>query len=462
MPRRLPLDAAKSPDRALILLTTFLAVLWLAGGASRADVMGQTITRLAAWAIAIAAILFATRPRWEGVAPVAIILGTAALLAMAQLIPLPPSIWTALPGRELLVHSATVSAQEQPWRPLSLSPGATFNALSSLIVPFVILLLLAGLCDENRWRILALLLGLIVASCLVGLIQFAGIGFNHPLINDGPGPNANFANRNHFALFAACGCVLAPVWASRESQSPRWRAFFAAGLLIFFILTVLATGSRAGILLSAAAAFLGVASVRHRIRESLGELPRAVRIPFFLLIAALLASAVMLSVGLDRATSVDRALALEIGQDLRRLALPTVFGMTGEYWPAGAGFGTFDAAYRIDEPASLLGRSYLNHAHNDLLETVLDGGLAGLLLLFGALAWAGWNGFRAWRTPLRSGSLLPRAGFNLLLLVALASVFDYPARTPLIMALAVIAAVWLTGGSKAKGQSGTLTSFEAN
>lgn len=45
------------PSLAFLLLCGFMAVLWLAGGASRADVMGQVVVRAAAWGAMIAALL---------------------------------------------------------------------------------------------------------------------------------------------------------------------------------------------------------------------------------------------------------------------------------------------------------------------------------------------------------------------------------------------------------------------
>ena len=40
-------------------------------------------------------------------------------------LPLPPGLWLALPGRNELAGAATATGQPQPWRPLSLSPGAS-------------------------------------------------------------------------------------------------------------------------------------------------------------------------------------------------------------------------------------------------------------------------------------------------------------------------------------------------
>ena len=50
------------PDLPLVLIIAMVALLWIAGGASRADAMGQVIVRAGCWAILIAAILGGSLP----------------------------------------------------------------------------------------------------------------------------------------------------------------------------------------------------------------------------------------------------------------------------------------------------------------------------------------------------------------------------------------------------------------
>lgn len=433
------------PHLPFLLMAALLGVVWISGGASRADVIGQVITRGGAWAILIALILLGRRPSLSPVAPVAFFVLASAALVVLQLIPLPPSIWTALPGRELFEQAAIVTGQEQPWRPLSISPGATVNALSSLIVPVLALVLMAALGASDQRRIATLLLGLIFASTLLGMLQFSGARFDHPFVNDAPGAvSASFANRNHFALFAAIGCVLAPAGGFREGSRARWKGPVAVALLLLFLLIVLATGSRTGMLVGALGAALGLLNVRSGIARELRRLPRKASIAIVAASIALVVTIILLSVTLGRAVSLDRVLALEAGEDLRRQALPTVWAMTQHYFPFGSGIGTFDPVYRIHEPDALLNIAYFNHAHNDLLEIVLDAGLPGLLLLGGAIAWWLWKSLVAWRSA-SSAQLLPRVGSAILLLTLIASATDYPARTPMIMAVIIIAAIWLNG-----------------
>jgi O-antigen ligase len=438
---------------AFALTIALLVILWISGGASRADVIGQVITRGAAWAILVIFIVWAPAPRLRAVAPVAFFVLAAAVLAVLQLIPLPPSLWIALPGRELLAQAAIASGQPQPWRPLSISPSATANALSSLIVPVVMVLLLAGLDIRDRWRLASLLLALAVASSLLALLQFSGGDFNHPLINDIPGAvSGSFANRNHFALFAAIGCLLAPAWGFRE-DGMRWKGPVSLVLLLLFLLMILASGSRTGLVVGCLGAVLGVLNVRRRIRSEIRRLPRPVAIVSIVVVVVLLVSALGLSLTLGRAVSLHRVAALDAGEDLRIRAFPTVWAMTRYYFPFGTGIGTFDPVYRIHEPDGLLSVAYFNHAHDDLLEAILDTGLLGLLLLASAITWWLAKSWAAWRSA-ASSDLLPRLGAGVLLLTLIASATDYPARTPMIMAVVVIAAAWLCGRDEPRPVTG--------
>lgn len=439
------------PSLSLIVLVVFLGILWLAGGASRADALGQVVVRSVAWIALIAIILFGGRLSLGGTKPVLFLLGGALLLPLLQLIPLPPSIWQALPGRAFFMEAAAVSGQEQPWRPMSLVPSATVNAVSSLIVPVVMLVLITGLKEAERLWLPGVVLSLIAASTLLGLLQFSGAGFNNPLINDIAGQVSGiFANRNHFALFTAFGCLLAPVWAFLEGRLPQWRGPVALGLVLLFALTILASGSRAGLLVGVLALGLGLIMVRHGIRRALGRYPRWAFPALLAGIGSAVVIFVLISVAAGRAVSIDRVLTVDAGQDMRARALPTVLEMIRTYFPWGSGLGGFDPIFRIHEPFELLALTYHVHAHNDFLEIALDAGLPGILLLAAAIAWWAWASIRAWRAGSSPRYAIPKLGSAMLLLVFIASVFDFPARTPMIMAMIVVAGVWLCSPVEAR------------
>lgn len=434
MPNRVPRNFA--PSVFLALLIGFLAILWMAGGASRADALGQVIVRISAWIAVILAVLLGKRSLHEA-RPLYWFLLMATLLPMLQLVPLPPSLWESLPGRMQLGEAV---ASDQPWRPLSIVPGATWNALSSLVVPLAGMLLLTNLpLSERRW-LPTILLGTILASAILGLLQFSGTGINNPLINDTPGQvSGSFANRNHFALFLAIGCVLVPIWVFQDGRRAGWRGPIGIGFLLLFVLIILATGSRAGMLVGSLAVAIALVLAWRPLRRELQRFPRWVSPLLIVGILCFTAAFVAFSVLAGRAESINRAIMVETGADMRARGLPTLLDMIRTYFPAGTGFGSFDPVFRIHEPFELLKLTYFNHAHNDFLEIILDGGLIASAVLFAALAWWAWTGIQAWQ----NGSPQARAGAAILFLVFVASIVDYPARTPMMMATIVLAAFWL-------------------
>jgi O-antigen ligase len=213
----------------------------------------------------------------------------------------------------------------------------------------------------------------------------------------------------------------------------------ASGLVLLFLLAILGSGSRAGLGLGVAGVALGTVIIGKRLRR---VLQRRSRWAFPALIAAALCVIVALTlvgVSTGRSVSVGRLLATDLDQDMRGRGLPTVLAMVGDYLPFGAGFGSFDTLFRMHEPFALLKPTYFNHAHDDWLEIVLEGGVIGGLFLVTALAWWAWVSVRVWR----SQATLPKFGSAAILLVMAASLFDYPARTPAFMMVLVLAAVWL-------------------
>jgi O-antigen ligase len=278
---------------------------------------------------------------------------------------------------------------------------------------------------------------------LLALLQFSGARFDNPLINEVIGKTSgSFANRNHFAMFMALGCLIAPIWAFTSGGSPGWRGPVAVGSLLFFTLTILASGSRVGLLTGPLGVVIGLGLARSGIRRALSRHPHWVTWGLIAGVIAAISAAVLLSVVVGRAMSIDRALALDEGQDLRFRGLPTVLEMTRAYFPFGSGIGAFEGVFRMHEPLDLLAPTYFNHAHNDWLEVVLDAGLPGALFLLAAVGWWTWASVQAWWIS-RGRDPMPRLGSAMLLLIMISSVFDYPVRTPMIMAMIVIAGIWL-------------------
>lgn len=431
---------------SLILLGVLLTSLWLAGGASRADALGQVAVRLVAWSVLIVACFSGPRPTLGHARPLAILLAAAFAIPVLQLIPLPPGLWQALPGHDSLAEAAIASGQSQPWRPISIVPGATLNAAASLVVPFAVMMIVLMLNTAERRHVPTFLLVFVGASMAMAVLQFSAGSFDNAFVNDSPSVvSGTFANRNHFALLLAISCLLIPVWAVTGERAVLWRMVLAAGLVLLLLLMLLAVGSRAGLGLGLVAILLALLISGRTMRRALKRRSRWAFPALLATIVAAIATLALVSVVANRAESVSRAVATDQTQEVRAAALPTVVHLTKAYFPFGTGLGSFDPAFRMVEPDQLLKPTYFNNAHSDVLEVVLTAGLPGLIVLTMALGWLGLASYRAWWSYDGQPDDLARLGSGILLLVALASLVDYPARTPAIMAVMVIAALWLSG-----------------
>src|SRR5690606_4487657 len=135
----------------------------LLGGASRADVASLLVLRPLAAVLFVYAIVRHGRAAFARSPALASLAICVMLLAVAHVVPLPPALWTQLPGRQVLVDVYEAAQIPLPWLPLSMSPPAAWNALFSLLLPFAVLALaLAASVDElNRAMRVFLVLGLL-------------------------------------------------------------------------------------------------------------------------------------------------------------------------------------------------------------------------------------------------------------------------------------------------------------
>jgi O-antigen ligase len=214
------------------------------------------------------------------------------------------------------------------------------------------------------------------------------------------------------------------------------------------------TGSRAGLLLLALGMGLAIAIIAKAARGK--RLAPGVRPSPLVIVAAagiLLAGAAM---AIFRVGSVARLLSRDVGQDLRVSLFDTMASMAARYFPVGGGFGSFTDLFKIHEPLASLSYFYVNHAHNDLLELVIEGGLPAIILALAALAWAGAASLRIWRRTMseqnREVHLLGLVASAMLLLLLIASLSDYPLRTPALAAIAALCAVLVSRADKALGE----------
>jgi len=331
-------------------------------------------------------------PKWLLVA-----IGVLLFLPLAQLIPLPESLWTMLSGRDFYAAALATIGNSPAFHPVSLVPAATEAAWLTLLPPVAVFLTTVALPDNKLKTLVYLFIGMAVVQAIIGLVQFGtgSITVFGPLGglhgNSGIG---TYANRDHLAgmLEMALPITLALLMANiqRGTKAPRkhhhkgLRQRIAQRLLHDF------KPNHAALLAAASIAILlGLIFTRSRTGLALGMLS--------ILLSALLFSRRM---GADRAASmvsilsvIGLALAIEIGlapvlqrftdQSIADDGRWAIFSGTldgiGEFFPIGSGMGTFPDIYRRFQPGDI--SMFVNHAHNDYLEWLFEGGLIAAVLV---------------------------------------------------------------------------------
>jgi O-antigen ligase len=151
---------------------------------------------------------------------------------------------------------------------------------------------------------------------------------------------------------------------------------------------------------------------------------------------------------MTRANSLERLFVDEANVTSRSEFWPYLGQIIVDFLPFGRGNGSFVEAYEIYEPAVLLNPRYLNHAHNDFLEMAITAGIPGIALVaLAVILWA-WAALRVFRMPAHRSLVLPRFAAVVTGMLILASVGDYPLRTPSLAAFFAFMSVVLYRGAR--------------
>lgn len=433
--------------QAVIWLALFAAVVAVLGGSARFDAVQAAALRPLAALFLIPALYFISRESLRPALAPAAMLGLATLWMALQLVPLPPALWHALPGREPIAQIDAMLGIEGTWRPVAWVPMRGWNALLAMVVPIAAMLLVVALRPKVRVVLLVFVcMGVVDAG--LGLLQT--LSGNNPALyvyqhtNSGS-PVGIFANENHSAVFSALMLVLIARLAFGHRRRGRSRALDIALAAAFMIvlLGVLVSGSRAGIGLALVALVATALMAWLWLRKPALEGDTAGRIAFaasrprlmVFLCAAAVAGLLYAMVQFERAPGVIDAFNQSAFEDLRWRIGPILGDMIAQHWLVGSGFGSFDAVYLFYEPTSFQDQTYVNQAHNDWAQLVIEGGVPAILLL---LALGRWLFHAVGRIYAREAAAVALCLFwcTVLAIFAAASLFDYPLRTPIFQLLA--------------------------
>lgn len=374
-------------------------------------------------------------------------------LPTLQLVPLPPSLWQALPGREVPVQvDALLGAA--PWRPWTLDVEGTMRSLLNLVPACVMLWLCLYLRTPARARLLVLVAAFAALNALLGIVQLASGGLMTPYPSSHSGyPIGLFVNRNHNAVFLLMAMPIIAALAADRAEHSSARGALVAGVLSLLTIVgvvVIATTSRMALLLLPAA-LLGSLALLF-LRRSLWRLA----IPSTLVIGAV-AAAISWFGGFSR--NLARFSSL---QDSRFDYWTDVQWAVGHYGLAGTGLGTFVPVYQTAESLSSVGPAILNHAHNDFIELALEGGLPAILLLVAFFALLGVAALRLLKARFeRRRALLSLAALVAIATVLLFSLVDYPLRMPAISCLFALLFACLLPEPEGEEQAGAARRADA-
>lgn len=371
------------------------------------------------------------------------------IIPLLQLVPLPPVLWMGLPGRELVVE-AIRSVGEPAWRPLTVSSARTFVAFLGLIVPLTVLIMGATVTTDIRQRIAMTVVVIGVASVLLGVVQVMGQNQEGVLYPENPLPGVLFgffANRNSQAIFlVACLLLLVGCFAQQRLLSPRWILRFAVAVLL--TTGVVLTQSRSGIALLALPLALFLLKAYVEGRRSNGQSGAMSRPLQLAIIAAVIATFTLGAVAAIPGSRLDAVKARFEQAGERRPEIWEDARFSAErFWPAGAGMGTFDEVYQVDESLEHISARRAGRAHNEYLELVIEAGPFGLAVVLGWAIWILLAGWSALRDEQRRWPAL--AGSGILLAAALQSALEFPLRNQTMLCVAAFAIVLLIPAGKA-------------
>lgn len=367
-----------------------------------------------------------------------IAVGAAVALPFFQLIPLPPALWQSLPGNGLRVEILTAFGLGSHWLPLSITPADTaYSAVMALCMLGLFLGLLA--LPESKLRGLLWLVVLVIAAGVVlGLVQYSSNGtLGHLYRRSHYGSLTGFfANKNHMGLTLACVIPLAYVLLKPRLDALKGAVGALAILWLAVLALLVATNSRAGIVLGLLAIFL-TCLYQYPGRRIRVTLVSAAAVGVLLAIAAFVPA-----IG----EVVDRF--GQSGEDVRIGFFERTVPLMQQYGWLGSGLGSFTDVYLPTEALGWVTPLYLNAAHDDFVQIVIEAGMPGILvliLLAAAVAKAAFPLVARRLRPAAGGkkTVQPDAallwlGLVIILLFGLHSIVDYPARRIASLVLLVL------------------------
>ena len=307
--------------------------------------------------------------------------------------------------------------------PHTLDAGRTLGMFLLFLIPVAVFHAVLNMDASRQRRLAVWFLAAVALNFAYSFLQFASPVFANLLQPFSWSMKAGFfANENHLAaLFAITVPMLIAVF--RQTAWP----MLALPVIMLIIFYEFVVGSRAGIIIIFMSAVYSYILVYFRSWTG-----------FALAIAMTLAAGwyIYTHAPVDMWT---KDFSLHAGHLTRGIFARNTLDAILDHWPWGSGMGSFTLVYPPYGARTGIFTNYVNHAHNDWLELILEGGAPMIGVLAAALILLGVAIFRPGTSDIQ------RAAFLVILFLMLHSLADYPLR-PLALSsvFALCAAIILT------------------
>jgi len=372
----------------LVLFILVFAVLFRAGNRP----LPMMVLEISAILLLLLCIL---KPAAEQILPkgLKITLWVLATFPILYLIPIPWELWRSLPGHALYSETLSLLESESSFRAASIYPLKTEIAWLAILPPIAIFIAVLRLSVSQIQTLVYILIGVATFEAMLGLIQYgegvtSSFRFNNPYSTNGA--EGTYANRNHLAGFLemmlpmCLGLLALSVghvrtelhyhrsWRSRIASLSGWhmnKTVVYAFVCVIILLGLVFTQSRSGVALAMLAVFLSAVAYSRRLG---GTNVFGVIGSFFAVVTA-----IAIEIGL---APLAQRFTVDPLENLRFVIYSNTIEGIGTFFPIGSGPGTYPFIYPRFQ--SIAENGFVNHAHNDYLEWLMEGGLiAGLLII---------------------------------------------------------------------------------
>lgn len=373
-------------------------------------------------------------------------------IPLLQLVPLPPVLWHALPGRKIEYDALALIGEQSDWRAWSLAPARTLSSLLALGPPLLLLTMTSALGEGGRLALIRAVAAMAIATLIMGALQHAA-GDDSPFQLYGevtPALTGFQANNNATADFLLIALMTAPLLVRGAvigrviPDKPGIVLPISAIFMMICALAVVLASSRMGIALLP----IPIIASFWMLRPWINPTSRGLLIA---LLGCLVAVPILVALAQTNSVLAGVIARFQFSNELRPQLWHDGLYVAQKYFPFGAGMGDFVPAFIADERLVSVNQSMPNRAHNELIELTTETGVFGLLALVATVFLLIREAIRAARRASRQSIGVIWFAATSLIILSLHSLVDYPLRSLSLASLAAVCAgLLLTRSSDAE------------